>query len=235
MDSPDRRAPCPCGSGRRSKSCCFATDRARQDASVAAAAGHERIEAALRRVLPVIEAEHPIACRGGCSSCCASYVRATPAEALLVADWLARPEAAEARAGFRARLPAWRAGAAELGPRLEAMLEGGDRSDPAAQEAYQALSQEYLRRDNMCPFHDGARCEIYPVRPTVCRAVYVVETSRYCRPDQGGLPRTVMSPVIEQALAETVKELRRASAQLPGGGRKRALPELIAELLRQDA
>lgn len=230
MTQVDRRAPCPCGSGRRYKSCCLARDRAREDASAAAAAAHERIDRALRRLLPVVRESRRVACDDGCSACCSSYVRATPAEGLLVASHLLRPEQDAARTRFLERLPGWREGARELGPRIEALLEDGDRSD-AAEAAYMELSTEYLRRGNRCPFLTDDRCDIYPVRPSVCRSVYVVETGRYCQPDQGRLPEVVLSPVLDEAISEAAQALRHASRGLGGDGRTRPLPEAVARFL----
>jgi hypothetical protein len=227
----DRRALCPCGSGRRYKSCCYAKDRARQGARSAVRAGHERIDGAIRRILPLMEAGHRVACTPGCNACCHSYVRCTPAEALVIAEWLAQPEQAAARERFLLRLPAWREGSGDLGARIDAALRAGDRRSPEAWAAYQELTLAYQRRQNLCPFNEEGRCVVYALRPTVCRSVYVLDTPEYCWPDRGRLPTTVMSPVLDEALGECGVALRHTSLTLCGDGSKRSMPDAVAAAL----
>jgi Fe-S-cluster containining protein len=235
MTEIDRKAPCPCGSGKKYKSCCYARDRALADARSTARAGHAAIDEVLRVFLPLVESrgEHRIACGEGCNACCANFVRASAAEALLVADWLARPESAGIRARFEARLPAWRERAGDEGRALERLLaeNGGTPPEGPAFEGYKALGLDYARKGNLCPFNEAGRCEIYPVRPTICRAVHVVDTADYCTPDRGGVPAVVSHPALEQAVRAATLGFARASQAIGAGADERALPEAIAAAL----
>src|SRR5581483_7280177 len=86
-----------------------------QEARMVARNVLDEIDAVLRVFLPLVESrgEHKIACAAGCNACCANFVRCSKAEALLVADWLRRPENAAALARFREKLPAWRSNAGD--------------------------------------------------------------------------------------------------------------------------
>src|SRR3954463_15253226 len=102
----DRKAPCPCGSGRRYKSCCYARDRGRALAGETARAGAAAVDDVLRVFLPLVESrgEHRIACGEGCPPCCANCVRGSAPEGMLVAEWLREPAQAEVRARFEQKL-----------------------------------------------------------------------------------------------------------------------------------
>lgn len=90
-----------------------------------------------------------IACRKGCSTCCASYVAVTGPEVFLIARWLG-------------------AGGPEVAGRLDAFTaaDGG------------RTREERMERPQRCPLltADGA-CSIYPVRPTACRSLLSFDVS----------------------------------------------------------
>ena len=233
--APDRKAPCPCGSGRRYKSCCYARDRGRALALDAARDGAAAVDEVLRVFLPLVESrgEHRIACGEGCSACCANFVRCSVPEAMAVAAWLGDPAQAEVRARFAEKLPAWRAraGAAEVAA-LEAHLDahGDGVRAGAAWDEYQALTVAYARKGNLCPFNERGRCEMYPVRPLICRSVYVLDTADHCVPDRAP-PKIVSHPALESAFRAATQACASAAARLGRSPAPRAIPEAVAAAL----
>ncbi|HEY2747040.1 MAG TPA: SEC-C metal-binding domain-containing protein [Polyangia bacterium] len=231
----DRKAPCPCGSGRRYKSCCYARDRGRELALCAASDGAAAVDEVLRVFLPLVESrgEHRIACGEGCSACCANFVRCSVPEAMAAAAWLQEPAQAEVRARFEAKLPAWRAraGAGEVAA-LETHLDahGDGARAGAAWDEYQALTVAWARKANLCPFNERGRCEIYPVRPLICRSVYVLDSPDDCLPDRAP-PKIVSHPALESAFREATRACADAGARLGRGDRLRAIPEAVAAAL----
>ena len=233
----DRKAPCPCGSGRRYKSCCYARDRGRELALGAARDGAAAVDEVLRVFLPLVESrgEHRIACGEGCSACCANFVRCSVPEAMAVAAWLQEPAQAEVRARFLAKLPAWRArGGADEIAALEAHLDahGDGARGGAAWDAYQALTVAWAKKGNICPFNERGRCEIYPVRPLICRSVYVLDTADNCLPEREP-PKIVSHPALESAFREATRACAGAGARLGRGDRPRAIPEAVAAALAE--
>jgi Fe-S-cluster containining protein len=232
----DRKAPCPCGSGRRYKSCCWAKDRAREAPRQAARAGLARVDGVLKVFLPLIESrgEHKIACGPGCNACCNSFVRCSLPEALLVADWLQLPENAAVLQRFRDKLPSWRENGGEIGREIAQFLasHGGSPAEGGEWERFRQLGIEYAKRGNLCPLNRDGNCEIYPVRPTICRSVHVLDTAENCTPGRGE-PKVVSHPMLEEAMREATGEFAAAAAALTGDSRERALPEAIAWALQQ--
>ncbi|MCU1276844.1 MAG: hypothetical protein JWM53_390 [bacterium] len=231
---PQRKAPCPCGSGRLYKSCCYARDRGRELATQAARDGAAAVDEVLRVFLPLVESrgEHRIACGEGCSACCANFVRCSAPEAIVVADWLTEPAQAEVRARFVAKLPTWRERGGDERAQLEAQLDahgGGERAG-AAWDEYQARTVAWARKGNMCPFNERGRCEIYPVRPLICRSVYVLDTADNCLPDRAP-PQIVSHPALETAYREATHACAEAGARLGATSAARAIPDAVAAAL----
>lgn len=233
----NRKAPCPCGSGRKYQNCCYAKDRAREAPREAARAGLQKVDEVLKVFLPLIESrgEHKIACAAGCSACCDNFVRCSLPEALLVADWLRLPENADILRRFEEKLPAWRERAGGLAGSLTRLLEhsGGTDETGPQREMFRLLAAEYAQRGNRCPLNHEGRCEVYPVRPTICRSVHVVETSYFCTPGRGGSPKVVSHPTLEAAVQEATASFRKAAAQLSGQPHELPLPEAVAWALAQ--
>ena len=232
----DRKAPCPCGSGRRYKSCCYPRDRGRELALGAARDGAAAVDGVLRVFLPLVESrgEHRIACGEGCSACCANSVRCSVPEAIAVAEWLRDPAQAEVRARFLAKLPAWRERAGGDVAALDAHMDahaGGKRAG-RAWDAYQQMTVAYARKRNMCPFNEAGRCEIYPVRPLICRSVYVVDSADNCLPDRAP-PAIVSHPALEEAFRAATHACAQASARLGQGTAPRAIAEAVAAALAE--
>jgi hypothetical protein len=182
--------------------------------------------------LPLVESrgEYKIACGPGCDACCKNFVRCSAAEALLVAEWLTRPENAPALARFRDKLVRWREVAGDAPAQLEAILveHGGAPTEGPGWEAFNRIGLEYALRGNLCPLNHEGRCEIYPVRPTICRAVHVLETAEYCVPGRGQRPKVVSHPKLEDAAREASVMCSRLGPGLGRGADERSLPEQIA-------
>ena len=228
-----RKAPCPCGSGKRYKSCCYARDRARQriDAARAVAAeGQRAVDEVLRVFLPLIESrgEHVLACKEGCHACCGNFVHVAMPEALHIAAWLGAPENAAVRARFADKLPAWRAAGGDDLIALERLLarNGGPPTDGPDREEYGRRGVAFGQKGNLCPFNEAGRCEIYPVRPNVCRAVLVLDNADHCVPGHGQ-PRRISHPMLDEAVYEAGERAARAADEL--GAVERALPEAVAD------
>ncbi len=232
----DRKAPCPCGSGRKYKDCCYAKDRARADVLESARSTHERIDQATRIALPLVVAQgHQIACTAGCNACCKSFIRTTFAEAQLIAAWLREPEHADVRARFEAAWPNWReqlAGELEL---LDELLRrhGGAPGAGDDRDRFAAAVSGYQAKQIFCPLNDASgRCEIYPVRPSPCRATNVVDTAEFCTPGRGRGPSVVRHPDLQQAISDgRTRMLEAARKAAPSEPAERSLPDAVAAAL----
>jgi Fe-S-cluster containining protein len=157
---------------------------------------------------------HPIACARGCSACCEQVVSVSDAEAWTVAQWLAEPERAAVRARFERAHAAWRAAGADLIDRVAAALQGDDG------ERLAALVEESLGRRLMCPFNHEDACEIYPVRPGVCRNHAAIDSAEPCQRRDGSAKNPSFVPL--DAFMERVNGLHAAMQESlhperPGG------------------
>jgi hypothetical protein len=123
----------------------------------------------------VEQAGHAIACARGCTSCCEQVIVVLEPEALSVARWLADPAQAARRARFEAAHPAWRARAGDL---VERTADAADRQDHPTQVA---VANEAFARHLLCPFNHEGGCEIYPVRPAVCREKEALDSQEPCK------------------------------------------------------
>lgn len=210
--APARTAPCPCGSGRRYKSCCYERDRTRASLRSAAQAAHAQVDAVLSELLAVIaeRGERKLACGPGCNACCHQLVRCTWAEALLIAEYLLLPAQAALLAQLDARVASPQSSpASELVP-LNALLarHRGIPNEPVARQNFFEILDGYNRRWVMCPFNDErGYCGIYPVRPLPCRVAYVVDTAEHCGPRATTSPAWVQHPALSGAINAARQQL----------------------------
>jgi Fe-S-cluster containining protein len=103
----------------------------------------------------------PIVCRAGCAYCCfTQVVELTPAEALLLGDYVDQHFPAAEKQGLVKRV------ARNL--RLKA---GQDKREVAAR-----------RRQLPCPLLRAKQCAVYEVRPLLCRAMHSLAVEQ-CRQD----------------------------------------------------
>lgn len=159
--------------------------------------------------------EHRIACQRGCSTCCTVFVRVTHAEATAIAAWLLAPGRAERLKRFREQVALWRAAVGPEVARLGELVTKHDSLPPPEPELrpYVEAAQAYHQRKLMCPFNavDGS-CEIYPIRPVVCRAFYVADTSEYCSLDANREVSVVRHAKLTEIVLLARRVLRGASA-----------------------
>ncbi len=231
---PDRKRPCPCGSGRSYFACCRPKERARAEAAEAARAACRRVDGALDALLPVVQESYAIACGPGCNACCPSFIRTLPAEAAAIAEWLADDAHAPVRERFLSRLPEWRARVGdEVGviDRIAAAHGGAPRPDDDDAPTYAEAMGAYFARDAMCPFNDERGwCSIYEVRPLPCRVTLVVDSAEFCKRGAPHGPKVVRP----RSLQDAIQAARAGIARAPrpdGATSERVLPEAVAEAL----
>jgi len=169
-----------------------------------------------------------IACAYGCSACCENVVVVYRPEAVLVADWLARPENQIARQRFLEHYPPWRETLGDNLDRFHELHASGDRD--AAEAFYAGMRRHRV----LCAFnHDGA-CEIYPVRPNVCRYTMALDTSEYCQyhADATRGPSFLGFPPMDELVERCRALLQVAHERMPGAGSAAALCKVVRDLLR---
>lgn len=202
------------------------------EARTVAADGQRAVDDVLRVFLPLISSrgEYVLACKEGCADCCGNFVHAGLPEALHIAEWLRAPEQTAVRTRFREKLPAWRAAAGEELIVLERLLlrNGGPPTSGPDREEYRRRGVAFGQKRNLCPFNEAGRCDIYPVRPNVCRAVLVLDDNSRCVPGRG-MPRQISHPALDGAVYEAGRRAAEVAAEL--GGVERALPEAVADAL----
>ena len=104
-----------------------------------------------------------VTCREGCSHCCKLPATATVPEMVLVVEHLAR------RPDWERRRPA-----------LERALEHQLSEFASVDVLDERERVAFFRRQLACAFLRDDRCEIYPVRPAVCRYHMVVSPPANC-------------------------------------------------------
>jgi Fe-S-cluster containining protein len=122
---------------------------------------------------------HTIACARGCNTCCEQIVAIRDAEAYTIARWLAEPAQAQIRRRFEVAYAAWRERGGDLVDRATAASE---REDWVVMRRILGETQE---RRLLCPFNHEGACEIYPVRPAVCREKAALDSQEPCKRRDG--------------------------------------------------
>jgi Fe-S-cluster containining protein len=149
----------------------------RQDAVEVTAALHRALDvAAARREQEIQRDGATLACSAGCAACCHTAVMVFEPEALRVAELLARPEHAEARAHFLAQYPAWHA---ELGKDVERIrtLHVMGRVEDAERVFFRLQARRV-----MCALNRDGLCSVYEARPGICRNTHALDTAAHCTP-----------------------------------------------------
>jgi Fe-S-cluster containining protein len=169
------------------------------------------------QALPQAGAE--VSCRAGCAACCRQLVVVSPLEAHAIAAHVAADPALEA--AVLARVAEWRARVAEtegLAERLQRFEDAGGYLRGAEGGA---LELAYWAARLPCPFLEGDRCSIYPVRPFACREHHVVSDPTLCAED----PDAVVSADTRMETRAVASEVGAACFGLPD--RLIALPEAL--------
>jgi hypothetical protein len=176
---------------------------------------------------------HRIACHRGCGTCCVVFVKATHAEAAVIAAWLLAPERAARLQRFREQMTLWHAGMGPEAALLEELATKHDTLPPPEPEGqvFREACRSYSRRKLLCPFNaaDGS-CEIYPIRPIACRACYVADTSAYCALDAAGEIALVRHSKLTEITGLARRALREAAAAV-GRDTVAALPTEVERAL----
>ena len=202
--SPDRNAPCPCGSGKKYKRCCGAPQAdidpvtLNRDVAYAGEIGRRRQQFCLDYTAykkeMLAEGENllegmaaakgqTISCQKGCAKCCILYVFATLQEAECIVHYLYRHEAVLQH--FLSAYRDWRRGLGVFEnklPRLERLIARnlyGELST-GEQERFSNDIDAYTSLNITCPFLLDDACSIYEVRPFVCAGVVAVTPAEKC-------------------------------------------------------
>lgn len=168
-----------------------------RDAVILAAQYHRIVDTAVaEREREVVADGGTVACAAGCSACCHTAVMVYEPEARRVAELLAEPAHAEARAHFLSRYPAWHA---ELGKDVERIrtLHRLGRFDDA-----ERLFFRLQARRVMCALNRDGLCTVYAARPTICRNTHALDTAAHCQPDAERKPTVAGSAVVDVLMAQ---------------------------------
>ena len=160
-----------------------------------------------------------LACSLGCTYCCEQPILVWLPEAMRVAEWLGRPENAEALRGFLEAYPGWHERIGEATAKVGETTATGDRM--AILKVFLAAFQKRV----LCAFNRDGKCSIYPVRPIVCRHHHALETSEHCNADDESDGRrgfVVFKPLDD--FVERARMLNTSMHHALGGPKKQTLP-----------
>jgi hypothetical protein len=177
------------------------------------------------RALVARQAGRTIACAERCNHCCANVIAVYEPEALRVADWLAAPENAQARAHFAAAYPRWKAAVGDGPERMRELHERGEVD--RAQEVYGELQRKRV----MCAFNRDGSCVIHPVRPNVCRQAHALDTPDRCRPGSSERPQSFQFPPIDRFVDRALKLFRAIDERRNGAAAGASLCDTVHRLL----
>ena len=198
--SPDRNAPCPCGSGKKYKKChgmaapvvslnkadSFSLNRL---VAYKGNIGKRREQFCLdyadskRKMITEVENElsrevaasgNKITCSKGCGECCTAFIAASLQECEAIVYYLYHHE--ETLRHFLDEYKVWKAGIDKienLFRRVCAMQES-IMSAPYTESQISSFAEEserFMEQRIHCPFLMDGACSIYPVRPYVCAGV----------------------------------------------------------------
>ena len=207
--TPERNAPCPCGSGKKYKKCCGQTAApARRDnvaihrtVAYAGDIGRKR-EAFCLEYLAVKEnylqkieegfekdtqeMQKPISCFKGCSACCSYFITATLQECEVIVYHLYQNP--QVLAGFLRSFPGWQEQVKKIGKTFNLICQLSNRTilgqeTPEERGIFNTESALYAMRRIACPFLAENECTIHAVRPYVCAGVVSVSPPEWCRLD----------------------------------------------------
>ncbi len=216
-----KKAPCPCGSGKRYGDCCGTLEKlqgngldatrlaAMQSMAYKGKIGRKReafcvnYTAKKKALLHEIEktlasaeskAGKKVTCAKGCSICCSMYIEATVQECETIVYYLYRHEAA--LMSFLKSYPAWRAQLREKGDIFKGRSKYWQPQETVEQrvELWREFTEEedkYFEQGTPCPFLSADTCVIYEVRPFVCASYGAVTPPEYCKPGSAEQPQVV--------------------------------------------
>ena len=205
--TPERNAPCPCGSGRKYKKCCGANllQQSQPDPialnrliayrgriGVARRQFCERYSARKKLRLAAIHDDlgrmlldrgYRISCREGCDHCCRLFVVASLEECEAIVHYLYANEAALDR--FLSSFEKWRLGISRISGvfrninDLHQMITSGSAAEDD-RKRFTIECDRYAAAGIICPFNTLGSCDIYGVRPYVCARVVAASPPEWC-------------------------------------------------------
>jgi Fe-S-cluster containining protein len=208
--TPERNAPCPCGSGKKYKKCCGAnaapaqneTDWISLNRAIAysGAIGKKRetfcLEYTTLKQSKLLGMENKlkqevsasgkaISCSRGCKHCCSLFVVASLQECECIVHYLYRHN--NVLVPFLQSFDEWREKILRIERTFRKLnnLHEKITSGTASSEERQLFDDEcgvYARQDIPCPFLVDSACSIYEVRPYVCASIVSVSPSDWCSP-----------------------------------------------------
>ncbi len=199
------------------------------DACHAACGIVDAASAAVRRLLEI--SGHRIACRRGCGVCCRTFIPATFAEAVPIAQWLSAHRQRQRLARFHEQTNQLRRFQQPALATLEELLRhtATGSPDPIDSEPYGNAALAYFRRQQPCPFlTNDMACEIYPLRPLACRSYWVVDTADSCGRESREEPSVIEHPTFAEALRLARNITIGASVATPHPG-QRWLPVAVTQ------
>ena len=211
--SPDRNAPCPCGSGKKYKKCHGlepivaarpdplsvnrlvaykgAVGRRRENFCAAYAAAKKATLKGIadRLVQEAAATEKTISCARGCSHCCKMFVVASLQECEAIVYHLYNNEAALRL--FLRNFTRWNERVLKIEDsfrrmnELHARMTAGEATEEEKRQ-FDTECDTYALADIPCPFLLDNACSIYEVRPYVCARIVSITPADWCR---AGHPR----------------------------------------------
>lgn len=143
------------------------------------------------QMLDAARTGHTVRCTEGCSHCCLHFVGGSLQECEVIVHHLYSHKQQFQR--FIACYPIWREkiGAHEdlfraVGLSYKSLSESG--SDPEIAARHSELTERYFRLSIPCPFLHAGSCDIYPVRPYGCAALFSVAGPDRCAPENPDPP-----------------------------------------------
>ena len=208
--SVNRKAPCPCGSGKRYGDCCglleqltLGQDGPRFSAMKSIAykgkigrkreafcVSYTKKKTELLRLVgkklasAEVETGQRVTCAKGCTICCSMYIEASIQECEAIVHYLYRHDAA--MSSFLESYPGWRSALKEHGDIFKGRSKYWEPQTTVegAASLWREFTEEedrYFAQGILCPFLSEALCSIYEVRPYVCASYAAVTPPDYCR------------------------------------------------------
>ena len=206
--TPERNAPCPCGSGKKYKKCCGLNEVHKPDnisinraIAYKGAIGRARqgfcesyaglkktwiadIENKMRQDLAA--QDKTISCASGCSHCCKFFVAASLQECECIVHYLYQHE--EVFQHFLRTFEVWKDRVLKNERTFQKInnLHFKISSGKATEDERRLFSEacaDYVRAGITCPFIRDGACAIYEVRPYVCAGVVAATPGEWCAHD----------------------------------------------------
>lgn len=213
VDGISKKAPCPCGSGRKFGDCCGILAKQEYDGSgipyfalcksiaYKGKIGRAREQFCIKYfdkkrqrlhdlhealILAESETKQKITCHKGCSYCCSFYIEASVQECEIIVYYLYHNP--NLLISFLQTYPKWREKIKNNGD----LIKGRGRfwnakiTPQNAKSLWQEVGEEeqkYLAQDIPCPFLFANSCSIYNFRPYTCAAYVAVTPNEWCKPD----------------------------------------------------